>query len=85
MDTKAKRAAALGFGLSFTLVLPPADGSISIEDAGHASTAYRYDMPELEVEFPVQMPMMVAWSQTSGTAVGEYRSGLPTMTVEFGN
>jgi hypothetical protein len=48
-DSKAKRAAALGFGLSFTLVLPPADGAISIEDAGHASTAYRYDVPALVV------------------------------------
>lgn len=48
-DSKAKRAAALGFGLSFTLVLPPADGAISIEDAGHANTAYRYDMPALNL------------------------------------
>lgn len=45
IDSKAKRAAALGYGLSFLLVLPPAHGGLSIEDAGHALSAYRYDMP----------------------------------------
>jgi hypothetical protein len=44
MDTKAKRAAAIGYGLSFLLVLPPA-GGITIEDAGHALSAYQFDMP----------------------------------------
>lgn len=44
MDTKAKRAAALGYGLSFLLVLPPAAGAISIEMAGHALSAYEFDL-----------------------------------------
>jgi hypothetical protein len=47
IDSKAKRSAALGFGLSFLLVLPPADGSISIENAGHALNAYEFDLPGL--------------------------------------
>ncbi len=49
IDSKAKRAAALGYGLSFLLVCPPASGSLSIPDAGHALNAYRYDMPALTV------------------------------------
>lgn len=44
IDTKAKRAAALGYGLSFLLVLPPADGTISNGDAGHALNAYQFDL-----------------------------------------
>lgn len=48
IDTKAKRAAAIGYGLSFLLVLPPADGIISIEDAGHALNVYQFDLPELQ-------------------------------------
>lgn len=52
IDTKAKRAAALGYGLSFLLVLPPAHGALNIEDAGHALNAYRYDLPELVIEDP---------------------------------
>jgi hypothetical protein len=45
MNTKAKRAAALGYGLAFLLVAPPADGIIGVEDAGHALSAYQFDMP----------------------------------------
>ena len=40
MTTKTKRAAALGYSLSFLLVLPVADGTIGIADAGHALSAY---------------------------------------------
>jgi hypothetical protein len=47
MDTKAKRSAALGYGLSFMLMLPVAEGSISIESAGHALAAYRYDLSDV--------------------------------------
>jgi hypothetical protein len=45
IDTKAKRAAALGYGLAFLLVAPPADSTISVQDAGHALSAYQFDMP----------------------------------------
>jgi hypothetical protein len=44
MDTKTKRAAALGYGLSFLLVLPVAEGAITIAEAGHALSAYSYDI-----------------------------------------
>jgi len=56
MDTKAKRAAALGYGLSFLLVCPPADGSISVNDAGHALNAYQFDMPDVEVAAALLVP-----------------------------
>lgn len=48
MNTKAKRAAALGFGLSFLFVAPPAHGAIDMPDAGQALNAYRYDLPALQ-------------------------------------
>jgi hypothetical protein len=60
IDTKAKRAAALGYGLSFLLVIPPADGTIDIEDAGHALSAYRFNLPELTIADPLPLGMFVA-------------------------
>lgn len=44
MTTKTKRAAALGYGLSFLLILPVADGTISTADAGHALSAYSFTL-----------------------------------------
>lgn len=80
MDTKAKRAAALGYGLSFLLVLPPADGSLDIPDAGHALNAYRYDMPAavLPPEWTHAVTTRVSRSYGSDTGV---RRSLASGTV----
>lgn len=47
IDTRNKRAAALGFGLASLLVLPAAEGALTVESAGHALSAYRYDLADL--------------------------------------
>jgi len=52
IDTRNKRAAALGFGLASLLVLPAAEGALTVESAGHALSAYRYDLADLVVVAP---------------------------------
>ncbi len=53
-DTRAKRGAALGFGLPFTVVLPPAvgDDDLTIQDCAQAMWSYRYrfSQPFSEIE-----------------------------------
>lgn len=46
MDTKAKRAAALGFG-TIALVLPVAAGALSVESSGQALGAYYFDLDDV--------------------------------------
>jgi hypothetical protein len=58
IDTRNKRAAAIGFGLSFLLVLPGAEGVLSVESAGHALSAYRYDL-DVDVEVPDGAILMI--------------------------
>lgn len=74
MDTKAKRAAALGYGLSFLLVLPPADGTISVNDAGHALNAYQFD---IGVENPVASLTFVQESLVSPVEFVESMEAAP--------
>ncbi len=61
-DTKAKRAATLGYGLACYLVLPPPDGAISVADAGHALSAYRFTFTTVVAAFPAStMPTSVTF------------------------
>ena len=55
IDTRNKRAAALGFGLASLLVLPAAAGAISIEMAGHALSAYAFDLPDLNLFYDIEV------------------------------
>jgi hypothetical protein len=52
IDTRNKRAAAIGFGLASLLVLPAAEGALSVESAGHALSAYRYDLADVVILAP---------------------------------
>lgn len=84
MDTKTKRAAALGYGLAFLTVLPVADGAISVEDAGHALAAYSWDMP-LATPYAVgTLTRTSAFCRLGGTLTATYPFGTITATYPFG-
>lgn len=51
LDTKAKRAAALGFG-TLALVLPVAAGALDIPAAGQALGAYVWDYEDSDIIIP---------------------------------
>lgn len=72
LDTRNKRAAALGYGLSFLVVLPQADGAISVEDAGHALSAYAYDIAQPQPS-PTPVQPTAQDERPTGSAVGRGR------------
>lgn len=84
MDTKTKRAAALGYGPAFLNILPVADGTISIEDAGQALGAYWFDMPAAIPPYSVgELARTLASCRLGGTLQRQH-GGTLTATYPFG-